>query len=69
MTFHTALGYAPINYTCLVGDTLVGYYLKGHQTRAVVHQITPLGNVPLGECSVSFPHVNSVREYVERVSK
>jgi hypothetical protein len=68
MTFHTAFGFSPIQYTVLTGTTLAGYYLNSAQDRALVHRITPTGNVPLGECPVSFPHRVSVAEYIERVN-
>jgi hypothetical protein len=67
MTFHTALGFAPIQYTALVGTTLVGYTLNGAQDRARVHVIGPVGNDFIGECDVSFPHRDAVVRYVERV--
>lgn len=57
--------FAPIQYTCLVGTTLAGYYLNAAQDRALVHRITPTGNVTLGECAVSFPHRVGVAEYIE----
>jgi hypothetical protein len=68
MTFHTALGFAPIQYLAMANGILAGYYLNGSQDRALVHRITPTGNVPLGECAVSFPHKNSVIEYLKGVN-
>ena len=67
-TFHNPYLFGAIQYTALVGTTLVGYYLNPAQDRALVHVIAGGQTRPLGECPVSFPHRVSVAEYVERVT-
>lgn len=68
MNYHEALGYSPIQYTALIGSTLIGYYLNSNQDTARVHRISPTGNVSLGECAVAFPHAQSVAAYVREVA-